>query len=629
MKITMTLLVRNEEDLLEDNVWFHKQQGVDSFIIMDNLSEDRTPQIIQSLAREIEIEHLTQRDDTYSQSDWLTRMSQSAMIDHGAEWIIHNDADEFWHAQVGTLRDFLAAVDPEVGVLKVRRHNAVLCRDSNNPLQSSTHPRRSFLFEVRSLNNHGLQIPPKCAHRASETAVVMPGNHEIRGVEGTTAEVTKGLRILHYPFRTLKNYQRKILVGGAAYQRNQRLSQDVGATWRQHYDALLTEGLERFWLETSRTGSDVLLAKLDGSVFEERLIARELSETAQARRDAEIEAAFVKLVEGTEAKVEKFVADQTALLSRIPEEIRSQRPPYYNLPFCVSGPLRHLEQVKSLSPDDLKHVDTVGFARLRDTFSLFPQNELLREFVATLLITHFNEDARRLMSDCEGRKVVLHVSCAARTSLAERSIESFAESGSDYHHVILIGDCANLSEDETKLFFSYDGRVLRVPVPDDYENLHRKLFYGLTVIDLVADASMLIKVDDSLHLADSRKLAQTISSLVADEAAYAGRLIGTDRHQLQWHGWHLSKCKDPAIETRGYQYPLPRVYAGGGYGYVLGRRGIEACSYMYLAMKEFFSMKSVGLEDAYVGHAMYAQGIELRNVSSEDEQMAFPGLRQV
>ena len=47
---------------------------------------------------------------------------------------------------------------------------------------------------------------------------------------------------------------------------------------------------------------------------------------------------------------------------------------------------------------------------------------------------------------------------------------------------------------------------------------------------------------------------------------------------------------------------------------------------MYLAMKEFFSMKSVGLEDAYVGHAMYAKGIELEDVASEKNLLSLPGL---
>ena len=625
----MTLLVRNEEDLLEDNVWFHKNQGVDSFIIMDNLSEDRTPQIIKSLAREFEVQHLIQSDDTYSQSDWLTGMSRMALAEHGADWIIHNDADEFWMAQTGSVRDYLHAVPPEIGALRVRRHNAVLCRDGNDPLKSYMHPKETILFEACSLNNHGLQIPPKCAHRASASIFVLPGNHDVQGVDGTIADVTEDIRILHYPFRSLKNYKRKILVGGRAYAKNTILSQNVGATWRRHYEVLESGKLETFWAETSKTSSDVLISKLRGTIFEDRSVVHKLTQRSVEKRDAVIGSAVATLVERTQSKVRDFVTRQTELLSEIPEEIRKQQPRYYNLPYCISGPLSHLDRICALSLDTLKLRETVSFSSLRDTFSLFPQNESMRDFMAAVLTAHFPDDVRRLLSDCEGRKVVLHLCCASRRNLAERSVESFSELGADYHHVILVGRNTRASEEETELYFSYDGQVLQVPVPDDYENLHRKLFYGLTVLDLVADASMIIKVDDSLHLGDSARFEHVIGSIAEKQAAYAGRLIGTNRHHLQWHGWHLSKCSNPLIEERGYQYPLPRIYAAGGYGYVLGRKGIEACSYMYLAMKEFFSMGSVGLEDAYVGHAMYAQGIELHNVSSETEQLTFPGLRQV
>lgn len=43
----MTLLVKNEEGMLEENLQFHKAMGVDGFIITDNNSTDSTPDIIR------------------------------------------------------------------------------------------------------------------------------------------------------------------------------------------------------------------------------------------------------------------------------------------------------------------------------------------------------------------------------------------------------------------------------------------------------------------------------------------------------------------------------------------------------------------------------------------------------
>ena len=46
-KLIMTLLVKNEEDMLEKNLQFHKAMGVDGFIITDNNSTDCTLNIIR------------------------------------------------------------------------------------------------------------------------------------------------------------------------------------------------------------------------------------------------------------------------------------------------------------------------------------------------------------------------------------------------------------------------------------------------------------------------------------------------------------------------------------------------------------------------------------------------------
>lgn len=38
VKLFMTLLVKNEEGMLEENLQFHKAMGVDGFIITDNIT---------------------------------------------------------------------------------------------------------------------------------------------------------------------------------------------------------------------------------------------------------------------------------------------------------------------------------------------------------------------------------------------------------------------------------------------------------------------------------------------------------------------------------------------------------------------------------------------------------------
>ena len=137
------------------------------------------------------------------------------------------------------------------------------------------------------------------------------------------------------------------------------------------------------------------------------------------------------------------------------------------------------------------------------------------------------------------------------------------------------------------------------------------------LFDLLTVPEMVVKIDDNLVLEDASAFKTCIDRVTHENAAYAGRRVGTRRHDDQWHGWHIGKCADPIIETRGYQYPLPRDYASGGYGYVLGPMGLSACSYMYLSMKAFFELPVVGLEDVYTGHAAYAQRLELLDLSRQ------------
>src|SRR3569623_1938468 len=109
-RIVMTLQVRDEEDILEANIEFHRAQGVDFFIVMDNLSEDRTAQIARRYVDEGVAKYIFQAQDDYSQGEWVTSMARMAAVDHGADWVINNDADEFWWPARGPLKDTFEAI---------------------------------------------------------------------------------------------------------------------------------------------------------------------------------------------------------------------------------------------------------------------------------------------------------------------------------------------------------------------------------------------------------------------------------------------------------------------------------------------------------------------------------------
>lgn len=126
MRLTMTLLIKNEADIIADNIRVHARLGVDSFVVMDNGSTDGTREILDKLQQEVEMTIIDRPVLDYQQSNWKTEMARVARKKHGAHWVITNDADEFWIPKQGDLKTELTATGsiiycPRVNVLFDRK----------------------------------------------------------------------------------------------------------------------------------------------------------------------------------------------------------------------------------------------------------------------------------------------------------------------------------------------------------------------------------------------------------------------------------------------------------------------------------------------------------------------------
>ena len=203
----MTLLVRDEADVLDEQIRFHLEHGVDFVVATDHRSVDGSTEILRRYEREGHLHLIREDAEKREQPAWVTRMARLAATELGADWVINSDADEFWLGRDGPLRELLAAVPRRFGViLALWRHFA--------PRPESGRP----FFEqmtVRRLPAAGGTSPflveRKIAHRAVADVVVRRGNH---GLEAPTLLPLRDwfpLDVLHFPVRTPAQLERKYL----------------------------------------------------------------------------------------------------------------------------------------------------------------------------------------------------------------------------------------------------------------------------------------------------------------------------------------------------------------------------------------------------------------------------------
>src|SRR5262245_39562015 len=101
----MALYVRDEADVLDAQLAFHLNAGVDFVIATDHDSRDGTAEILQSYERVGYLQLHRDPGVAYRQREWMTQMARLAATDQRADWVILSDADEFWWPRGGDIKE--------------------------------------------------------------------------------------------------------------------------------------------------------------------------------------------------------------------------------------------------------------------------------------------------------------------------------------------------------------------------------------------------------------------------------------------------------------------------------------------------------------------------------------------
>ncbi len=237
MRLVQTLVVRDEIDLIDDHICYHRRAGVDHFLVTDNGSVDGTRERLQHYADLGWLDLTSRPAHEFAQYRWVTQMARDAYQRLGADWVIHADADEFFVSPEHDLKQSLAAVDAAIQAVEVQRHDFVL---------TSYRPRGSVrdmvVRKTRSTDYQGRPLKPKVVHRGRPDIAVAQGNHDVN-LPASARQPWSRLEILHYPVRSYRQFQSKVTHGGNGYgaSRDPRLAAHGGHK-RRWYD-LLRRGL--------------------------------------------------------------------------------------------------------------------------------------------------------------------------------------------------------------------------------------------------------------------------------------------------------------------------------------------------------------------------------------------------
>ncbi len=225
-RLIMTLLIKDEEILIAANLDFHLAQGVDQIIVTDHGSTDATREILAQYEKRGLVEVIEEPSKAYDQKTFVNRMVKLAIDKYKADWIINADADEFFYAKSGNLKDAF----PVDG-----RPNILFC-DWNMAL-----PRAGQRWQ--DIDHFYIADRSKAMHTAKGFRSVSGGNHKVYLNYTYKPAMTEDIILYHLQSRDFDSYKGKLekKYEHCKYTKDKSFPDDLKA----HYAGICQQGDEQ------------------------------------------------------------------------------------------------------------------------------------------------------------------------------------------------------------------------------------------------------------------------------------------------------------------------------------------------------------------------------------------------
>lgn len=219
-KLIMTLVVKNEEDIIERNIRFHCAMGCDGFIVSSHNCTDRTDEILEKLKKEgLVLEIIKRTSPNHQLNVWVAEMVDIATKKYKAKWMINADADEFYYSKSLNLKESIRKCSAEKANVLWVDSLFLFPDDRANFLECPyfvTNPFTKYRAEQLKLKPEefdlfiGSQGCTKVIHKTSGNPKPQKGNHSII-INNPVIIEAADIKLFHYHVKNYAMYEAKVL----------------------------------------------------------------------------------------------------------------------------------------------------------------------------------------------------------------------------------------------------------------------------------------------------------------------------------------------------------------------------------------------------------------------------------